>query len=130
VQRRAALLAVILLGLALRLAALPLPGTEDVRTWKIWAFAPSRHVTHVYGVGGAPPVRGVLTGGAHETTVDYPLPRSTSSDSSDCPMGRGWAVPRLAVGVDLTVLLSVANICVLVWHPRAVGRENRSWARV
>jgi len=64
--------AVLLIATLLRIAALPLPGTEDVRTWKIWAYAASNHVTHVYGVGGDPPVRGVLRWGTHETTVDYP----------------------------------------------------------
>ena len=70
--RRGAFAAALCLGLLVRLAALPLPGTEDVRTWKIWAFGASRHVTHVYGVGGTPPVRGVLTWQSLETTVDYP----------------------------------------------------------
>ena len=70
--RRGAFAAALILGLLLRLAALPLPGTEDVGTWKIWAFGASRHVTHVYGVGGAPPIRGVVNWGSLETTVDYP----------------------------------------------------------
>jgi dolichyl-phosphate-mannose-protein mannosyltransferase len=64
----------IVLGLAtvVRLAALPLRGTEDVGTWKIWMIAASKDVTTVYGVGGNPPVRGVLEWKQQSTTVDYP----------------------------------------------------------
>ena len=57
---------------AIRLAALPLRGTEDVRTWKLWMIAASKNVTTVYGVGGHPPVRGELHWLHHTTTVDYP----------------------------------------------------------
>ena len=49
-----------LLVALVRLAALPLPGTEDTGTWKIWMFAASAAVTSVYGVGGDPPTRGIL----------------------------------------------------------------------
>ena len=37
-------------------------------------------------------------------------------------LGVGWAVPRLMLGVDLSVLLSLANIAALVWHARLVTR--------
>lgn len=55
-----------------RVAALPLPGTEDVGSWKIWSHAAARDVTTVYGVGGDPPTRGVVQWGERHTTVDYP----------------------------------------------------------
>ena len=67
---KAVLLAVLVA--AIRIAALPLRGTEDVLTWKIWAIAASRDVTAVYGIGGHPPVRGELKWLHHTTTVDYP----------------------------------------------------------
>ncbi len=70
--RAAPFIIAILVVLIIRLAALPLPGTEDVGTWKIWAFAASRDVTTVYGVGGNPPVRGLLEWRNLYTTVDYP----------------------------------------------------------
>jgi hypothetical protein len=60
------------IGLLVRLAALPLPGTEDVNVWKVWSYAGSKDVTAVYGVGGDPPVRGLLKYGKTFTTVDYP----------------------------------------------------------
>ena len=40
-------------------------------------------------------------------------------------MGRGWSVPRLLLGIDLSVLLSLVNIAALVWHGRIVLREAR-----
>jgi len=58
--------------LLVRILALPLPGTEDVNVWKVWSYAASRDVTRVYGIGGDPPVRGVLQYGRTYTTVDYP----------------------------------------------------------
>ena len=67
---KAVLLAVLVA--AIRVAALPLRGTEDVLTWKIWAIAASKDVTAVYGIGGHPPVRGELKWLHHTTTVDYP----------------------------------------------------------
>jgi Glycosyltransferase family 87 len=72
VTRRPVFLAALACATLVRLLALPLPGTEDVGTWKIWAYGASSHVTYVYGVGGTPPVRGVVTWNQHETTVDYP----------------------------------------------------------
>lgn len=59
-------------GLLVRVAALPLPGTEDVDVWKIWSFAGSYDATGVYGIGGDPPERRVLRYGTRYTTVDYP----------------------------------------------------------
>lgn len=64
--------AALVLGLVVRVATLPLPGHDDVMTWKIWSYAASRHVTRMYGVGGSPPIRGIVTWGEVWSTVDYP----------------------------------------------------------
>ena len=56
----------------MRVLTLPLPGTRDVLTWKIWSYSASHDVTQVYGVGGDPPVRRELHWGRQSTTVDYP----------------------------------------------------------
>ena len=119
--RRGAVAAVLLLGLLIRLAALPLPGTEDVRTWKIWAFSAARHVTHVYGVGGNPPVRGVVTWQSLETTVDYPPAaiyelalvglayRLFDSGAADSPaLTAAIKIPGLLCTIGLTALLAWA----------------------
>ena len=64
--------AALVLGLAVRVATLPLPGHDDIITWKIWSYAASRHVTRMYGIGGSPPTRGIVTWGEQWSTVDYP----------------------------------------------------------
>jgi hypothetical protein len=63
----------VLLGAAIRLAALPLPGTHDVAVWKIWSYAAATEgVGRMYGVGGTPLERRVVTYHDAGTTVDYP----------------------------------------------------------
>jgi len=64
--------AALALGLLIRIATLPLPGHDDVMTWKIWSYAAAHDVTSMYGVGGSPPTRGIVTWGNASTTVDYP----------------------------------------------------------
>ncbi len=52
---------------------LPLAGTEDVNVWKTWSYAAATNgVAGMYGVGGAPPIRGIVAWGDRRTTVDYP----------------------------------------------------------
>jgi hypothetical protein len=52
---------------------MPLDGTEDVMVWKTWSYgALHQGVTSLYGVGGNPPIRGLVHWGNRSTTVDYP----------------------------------------------------------
>ena len=37
---------IMVIATVVRLAALPLRGTEDVLTWKIWMIAAAKNVTH------------------------------------------------------------------------------------
>jgi len=119
----------------MRLTALPLPGTEDVTTWKIWAFGASRHVTHMYGVGGTPPVRGVVNWGSLETTVDYPPAalyvlalvglayRQMDPAFADRPaLTAAVKIPGLLCGIGLTLLLA--------WTTRRITGSARAgrWA--
>lgn len=70
---RPRLFAVLLaLGLFIRLATLPLPGHEDVIVWKLWSYAATTDLTGMYGVGGTPTTRGVVSWGEHGGTVEYP----------------------------------------------------------
>jgi hypothetical protein len=63
----------LLAGMAVRAAALPLPGTRDTVPWRIWSYnAATEGVSRLYGVGGSPPNRRVLEYAGAETTVDYP----------------------------------------------------------
>lgn len=56
----------------LRVAALPLSGTEDVEVWKLWSHAGKDDVLGMYGIGGTPPERRLLEFRGRYTTVDYP----------------------------------------------------------
>jgi dolichyl-phosphate-mannose-protein mannosyltransferase len=110
---------IMLIATAVRLAALPLRGTEDVLTWKIWMIAAAKNVTMVYGVGGHPPVRGELHWLHHTTTVDYPpvalyelgaaglLYQLFDAGFADRPALTGAVkIPGLLFGIALTLLLA------------------------
>ena len=57
----------------MRLVALSWPGTGDTTIWKIWMFNAARGpVGALYGVGGSPPERRVLTFAGADAPVDYP----------------------------------------------------------
>ena len=87
-RTRHLVIAIVAVVAAIRVAALPLRGTEDVLTWKIWTIGASKNVATVYGVGGQPPVRGELHWMQHSTTVDY-LPVALTSSAP-----RGWSIGR------------------------------------
>jgi hypothetical protein len=121
--------AALLLGLVVRVATLPLPGHEDVTTWKIWSYAGSRDVTAMYGVGGDPPARGIVTWGELWTTVDYP-PLFLYEYAL---VGRvyGALFPRypdglpLLIAVKLPVLLASAGLAWLLhWAVRRVAQQE------
>ncbi|HNV02729.1 MAG TPA: hypothetical protein PLE61_05025 [Vicinamibacterales bacterium] len=85
----------VLAGLAVRLAALPLPGTSDVTAFKVWAHAAATGpVAEMYGVGGTPPERRVHEYDHWEATVDYPPVALYALSAA----GRlyGWARPGFA----------------------------------
>jgi Gpi18-like mannosyltransferase len=71
-RRRLGIFALLFFVTAIRVISLPLRGTEDVGTWRLWLIAASKDPTTVYGVGGHPPVRGVIEWQGLSTTVDYP----------------------------------------------------------
>jgi hypothetical protein len=117
-------------GLALRVAALPLPGTEDVGVWKLWSYHASRDITTMYGVGGDPPVRGTLRFGRFVTTVDYPpvalyamglvglVYRATlPTYPDDWRLTAAVKLPGLVAGALLTALLYLTAY-------RATGRQR------
>jgi hypothetical protein len=65
--------AALLTGLAIRAAALPLPGTRDTIPWKIWSYnAATEGVSRLYGVGGSPPDWRTLTYAGAEGAATYP----------------------------------------------------------
>ena len=117
-----------LLIAVVRLAALPLPGTEDTDAWKIWMFAASSDVTSVYGVGGDPPIRGVVEWQALRTTVDYP-PVGLYELGVAGRVYR-WFDPAFADGVPLTIATKLPGLAcgialtALLWW--AVRRHSGS----
>src|SRR5207245_7756752 len=63
----------IAIGAALRIVALPLPGTTDVPIFKVWAFhAATEGVGRLYGTGGRFPERRLLRFQGIRTKIDYP----------------------------------------------------------
>jgi hypothetical protein len=129
-QRRTWTGALCLAVLLVRLAALPLPGTEDTGTWKMWMFAASSAVTTVYGVGGDPPVRGILEWKDLKTTVDYP-PMALYELGAAGRIYR-WFDPAFDDGVWLTVATKLPGLAcgigltALLWW--AVRRQTQSIA--
>lgn len=123
--------ALLLLGLLVRTAALPLPGTEDVDVWKIWSFAGAYDPTGVYGVGGTPPERRMLHYQNRYTTVDYP-PLALLEMAA---VGRAYRAfdPVYANNAWLVVFLKLPGLCaglVLTWLLHwVVGRLTASQAR-
>ncbi len=126
---------------AVRLAALPLRGTEDVLTWKIWMIGASKNVTTVYGVGGHPPVRGELHWLHHSTTVDYPpvalyelgaaglVYRLFDAGFTDRRMlTAAVKVPGLIFGIALTVFLWWTVLRLTGDHNRAEWVALAYWA--
>jgi hypothetical protein len=134
---RARLFAICLVVALLRIAALPLRGTEDVGTWKIWMLAASKDVTTVYGVGGDPPVRGVLQWKHLSTTVDYP-PFALYELGVAGLVYRVWDAefndgPWLTAAVKLPGLLFGAALTVLLWwsvRKLTSDEHAASWAAI
>jgi hypothetical protein len=112
--------ALLLAGLILRCAALPIRGTVDMDVWKLWTYAGSINVTTMYGVGGNPPERAVLAWEHRRGTVEYPpatlyalavvghVYRAIDPSYTD---GVG-----LNVAVKLAILLGDVVLVLALWH--------------
>ena len=135
--RSTSLAILVVLVAIIRVAALPLRGTEDVLTWKIWMIAASKSVATVYGVGGNPPVRGELRWLHHTTTVDYPPVALFELGAA----GRLYRLfdpalsdrPALTAAVKIPGFLFGLGLPVLLWWAvrRVTGNEaNARWAAV
>ena len=136
-MRRLGLVAILAAATMIRLVSLPLRGTEDVGTWKLWLIAASDDATRVYGVGGDPPVRGVIQWKHLSTTVDYPplalyelgamglaYRLIDPAFANDRLLTAAVKIPGLFFGVALTVLLW--------WTARTVtgNPANARWVAV
>jgi hypothetical protein len=106
-------------GLIIRALGLPLAGTADVDVWKTWSYAASQDVSTMYGVGGEPPERGVVTWGKRRMTVDYPpaalyglalVGRAYRAIDPTFTDGR-----LLTVAIKVAILLADAAVCAGLW---------------
>lgn len=111
--------ALLLAGLILRAAGLPLRGTVDMDVWRLWTYAGSISVSTMYGVGGNPPERAMLTWGNHRGTVEYPpatlfalagIGKVYRAIDPSYPDGV-W----LTVAIKLTLLAADAALCLALW---------------
>jgi hypothetical protein len=111
--------ALLLLGLVIRLASLPLAGTGDLDVWKHWSYGATNGVSTMYGVGGHPPVRGIVHWGTRATTVDYPpatlyalgiVGRAYRAFDPSYEDGRA-----LTVAIKSSILIADAALCWLLW---------------
>ncbi len=117
-----AFLALLVGGLLFRAVALPLPGTVDVTTFKIWTYnAATLGPAHVYGIGGSPPEWRALIYNGDTARVDYPplaidalalVGRAYGALFPTFPDGPWLTIavklPALAAGIGLTMLILAA----------------------
>ena len=130
--------AAVVLGTAVRLAALPLPGTNDVSVFKIWSFAAARESPgRLYGVGGNPPIRRTISLHGAETTVDYP-PLALAELGVAGRIYRSLNHGRypdntwLVVAVKTPALVADAGVLILLYFGlrRLAGEVPARWAAV
>ena len=108
------------LGLVLRLLALPLEGTEDMQVWKTWSYGTREGILRMYGIGGEPPVRGLVSWGDRYTTVDYP-PGTLVALAALADIYHGYDPafrdsPALTAALKLTLLLADVAACAVLWR--------------
>lgn len=125
------------LGLFLRTAALPLPGTGDVMVFKIWAHAAATGpVSEMYGVGGSPPERRLHEYDGRRATVDYPPAALYELALVGLAYGAAFPgfpnTPALTAAVKLLPVLTEALIALLLFRTVASivprGREAARYA--
>jgi hypothetical protein len=128
--------ALLVLGAVIRAAALPLPGTRDTIPWKIWSYNAAREgVSRLYGVGGTPPERRIVSYAGAETTVD--MPPLAIHELGLAGRAYRWANNRrfpntdaLMVAVKMPGLLADAGLAVLIYFVarRQLGERAARWA--
>ena len=131
---RRTLAALLLLGAALRIVLLPLPGTIDVQTQKMWSHGASTDVTGIYGVGGTPTERRMVEWLDISGPVDYP-PLALLELAV---VGRVYGAldPAYPDSTLLTVLVKSPGLAaealfvavLLRWGRRWLGDDPAQWA--
>jgi hypothetical protein len=122
-----------ILGVIIRIALLPLPGSPDVGSWKAWSFAASTDATSLYGVGGNPPERRLIHWRGIKSTTEYP-PLALYELAA---AGRVYAAidPSYSDSRTLTVLIKMPGLlaemavvfALVVWGRKVLGGEAAIW---
>jgi len=128
--------AALLFGAVIRLAALPMPGTHDVGVWKIWSYVAAREgVGRLYGVGGNPLERRLVSLHGAETTVDYPplAPAELGIAGRVYRWLNHGGYPddtRLIAAVKTPALLADAGVLAILYYSvrRLRGERRAQWA--
>ena len=128
--------ALIVIGIVVRALAMPLPGTIDVQTQKLWSYGAATDVTGIYGVGGTPPERRLVHWLDLYGPVDYP-PLAMLELAL---VGRAYAAidPQYADSTLLTMLVKLPGLvaevifvaALLTWGRRLLGRAAAEWAAI
>src|SRR5436190_15123231 len=128
-------------GVLVRAAALPFPGTGDVRIWRVWSYsAATIGVSRMYGVGGTfetPSTYQLLQFGDFEAIADYP-PLSLYElgiAGSVYQQATGGSFPdtaALTMVVKAVPIVFEAALCALLFVVlrRALGDGPARWAVV
>jgi hypothetical protein len=132
-RRHGWLAAGLVAGALVRIVVLPAPGSPDVGSWKIWAFAGSFDATSLYGVGGHPPERRLMHWNGVAGTTEYP-PLALYEIAA---IGRIYAArdPTFSDSPALTRLIKVPGLvaeslfvaAILVWGRRRLGPSTAAW---
>jgi hypothetical protein len=128
-------------GIALRAAALPFPGTGDVRIWKVWIYsAATMGVSRMYGVGAtfeAPTRYELLRFGELEAIADYPplaLEELGVAGRAYSRMTHGEFpdTTALTIAIKSVPVLFEAALCALLFAGlrRTAGDGPARWAVV
>lgn len=133
---RGCFLVALLTGAALRLAALPLPGTHDIAVWKIWSYVAAHEgIGRMYGTGGNPPEHRVVSFHGAETTVDYPPLALTELELAGAAYrgamrGDYPDDARLIVALKIPILLADCLLGLLMYYvvKRLAGGAAAQWA--
>ena len=131
--------AVMIAGFLIRIAALPFPGTGDVRIWKAWAYSgATMGVSRLYGTGGSPASVSqyhLLHFGDFEAIADYP-PLSLYEleiAGSAYQYAAGGSFPdtaALTMTIKAVPVVFEAALCALLFVVlrRAAGEWPARWA--
>jgi len=134
VTSRRLLIGIFALGFLLRAAELPLRGTIDVQTQKLWSYGASEDLGGVYGTGGDPPNRHLIKWLDLSGAVDYP-PLALEQLALVGAVYRIFE-PTFPDSGLLTILVKVTGlifevafiVALLLWGPAVMGESAARWA--